>query len=798
MLQVWFKIFFRNQQKNWLNTLINISGLTLGLIGLMLVLLYFNKENSYDQWNPNKDVIYKVGHAFSDGQKFDDSTTPEGKKSMEVIPEIIDFFSMPSWYDQDLLKSDNKSFYAKKIVFGTANFFDFFPHPIIEGDTNELLKSKNNIVISEKVKKQLFGSKIALGKSIKIGKKNYLVTGTFKLQKPSTIEPEVVINKRHNINLSNNWSSFSNHTYYKVKKETSIKDLENKLYQVFIDNSYKKSADEEGMKLEDYIHQQGSIPFLEKLNGFRLHSRGDLGPLEGKGNYMFLMIMLGLSILIVIISSINFINLSIASGSQRAKEVGIKKTLGISINVLKIQYVFEIIIQCFTALLAAFLVTELILPFFNDYLHTELSLKSSKLLIQIFLLTTFIALFIGIIFSLYMSNFKLIKVLKGNFLRSKSMVFFRNVMLGFQFIISGFFLIGGAVVYNQVDYMNSKELGFSADQVLVVNFANDTDKWKRYQLAKRVFEKDPNIISVSTSYETPGTDEDFSQNLSYKDNVVDTKFIPVDFGHLEMIQVRMKEGRAFSKQFASDSISSMILNETAAKRLNLKEPINKTIKAFGKTYKVIGIVEDYHINGFDKKIRPIFYLQYQSINWLRYNLQGVHFKLKPENIYKTIAKIEQFWNAELEPGFPFSYYFINKQFQKVHEKYEQQQTLFTILTFIVILVALLGLFALATLTIQQRLKEVAIRKTLGASIKEVMFQLIKSFMKIVVIASVFLLPIAYYFMQNWLDNFAYKVQMPLAPYIIAPIILILLVMIVVGIKAFKATKVDLIKYLKFE
>mgnify|MGYP000296240259 CR=1 FL=1 len=798
MIQTWFKLFFRNSKKNWISTFINISGLTLGLTGLIIVLLYYNKENAYDKWNPNKNDIYKVGHAFSDGQLFDDSTQPEGPKSTEVIPEITDFFTMPSWYNNDLLVVGDKTIYTKKIVFGDSNFFSFFPHPILEGNINTFLKAKDAVVISKEIKEQLFGNNKGLGKSIKIGAKKYIVTGVYKLEKPSTIEPDIVINKKINTNLSNHWGAFSNHTYYKVKKGTNLTELENKLHQVFIDNFYKKEASQNGIPLDTYIEQQGSKPFLEQLNGFRLHSRGDLGPLEGKGNYLFLMIMLGLSILIIIISSINFINLSIAAGSQRAKEIGIKKTLGISENMLKVHFTFEVIFQCVIAFVFALLITELILPLFNNYFNTTISLSDQKLLFQVSILTFLIAVLIGVLFAVYMSKFKTILVLKGDFSRNNNMVFIRNLMLGLQFVISGFFLIGGYVVYHQVKYMSTKELGFSGDQILVVDFSNDVNKWDRYELTKKVFKSNPNIINVSTSLETPGVDEDFSQDLVYKEKRIDTKFIPVDFGHFEMIKAKMKLGRTFSEKFSSDSISGMIINETAALRLGLKNPIHKTIKAFGKDFKIIGMVKDYHVNGFDKKIRPIFYLHFNSISWLKYNLRAVHFKLKKSNMNKAITEIEQFWNTELEPGYPFSSYFVNQKFAKTYEKYNHQQTLFTILTSIVIFIALLGLFALSSLTIQQRLKEVAIRKALGSSVKEIMFQLLKDFLKIVVISSLMLFPIAYYFMQIWLENFIYRIEIPMLPFIVTPIILMLLVFVVVGLKAYNATKVDLIKYLKFE
>ncbi|OSY89250.1 hypothetical protein WH52_00970 [Tenacibaculum holothuriorum] len=799
MLQVWFKLFFRNSKKNWLNTLINIGGLTLGLVGLTIVLLYYNKENSYDKWNPNKDVIYKVAHSWPDGQIYDDATHPEGPKSKEIIPEITDYLSMPSWYNNALLKANNgKTTYVTKIVQSTPNFFEFFPHEIIEGTKDGILASKDLITISSGVKKKLFGTKDALGNTISYGKKNYTISGVFEVKKPSTTEPEVVVWGMANKSMIKNWDSFSNYTYYKLKEGADIKAVEEKLKQVFIDNFHKANAEKEGIPLNSYLEKEASVPFLEKLNGFRLHSKGDVGPLEGKGNYLLLLIMMGLSVFIIIISSINFINLSIASASLRGKEVGIKKTLGISTLNFNLQYVLEIIIQGFVALLLALLITELILPNFNDYFKTELSLRNVKLIGQISVLTLIISSFIGVLYALYLHKFKTIEVLKGNFSRSKNMVLLRNLMLGLQFIISGFFLVGGLVVYNQVSYMSSKDLGFSGDQILVVNFANGSRKWERYELVKKVFRNNPNILSVSTSMVSPGADNDFSIGVSYKDKDLDTKFIPVDYNHLEMIKAEMKHGRSFSEKFASDSISGVILNETAVKLLGIEKPVGKKVGAFDKICTIIGVVKDYHLDGFDKKIRPVAYMHFKSLPWLKYNSNSVHFKIKEGREEKAIAQIENFWRTEVEPGYPLTYSFVNKAFEKTYEKYRQQQTLFGVLTFVVIIVALLGLFALASLTIQQRLKEVAIRKTLGASVKEIMYQLIISFVKNVLIASVFLIPVAYYLMQNWLNNFAYRIDMPILPYIISPIILILLVITVVGIKAYNATKVDLIKYLKFE
>ncbi|NAS29965.1 FtsX-like permease family protein [Flavobacteriaceae bacterium R38] len=798
MIQTWFKLFFRISKKNWLNTVINVSGLTLGIVGLIIVLLYYNDEKSYDQWNTEKDTVYKVVHKWSDGQVYDSTTDPEGPKSKEVIPEIIDFLRVESYYSEQILSYENNTIFETKIIGVNKNYFDFFPHPILKGNQNEILATPNSVAISTTVEKQLFGDKESIGKVIKFGSRDYIVTAVYELQTPSVIEPQVLVHKRPTTN--NNWGGFTNYTFYKIKEGADIAQVEKKLYDVFVDNYYKGEAAKDGITIQAYVDREGSIPKLEPLEDLRLHTIGNDGLLEGKGNYLLLLIMMGLSILIIVISSINFINLSIVSASQRAKEVGVKKTLGVSKIRLRLQFILEILIQGILSLLIALVIVELILPVFNIFFGKKLSLGNLEVLSKVSILTIVISLIIGIVSALYVSNFKTINVLKGNISRSRSMVFARNLMLGLQFVISGFFFIGGLVVYAQVNYMGSKKLGFSGEHILVVNFNNNqSPRWKNYQLLKSVFLNDPDIESISTSYQSPGVDEDISLDIEYLDKVVDTKFIGVDFGHLEMIKTELITGRYLSEQFTSDTINSIIFNETAAKRLGLiNDPLNKEVLVDDQKFNVVGIIKDYHLSSLDEEIRPVFYTHNFSIRWFKGALNTVHFKIKPENTENTVAEIERFWTTRIEPGYPFSFYFLDEKYNKTHDIYRKQQRLFFILTIVVIFIALLGLFALATLTIQQRLKEVAIRKTLGASVKEIVIQLIKSFLKITIVASLVLLPIAYYLMQNWLNNFAYRIEMPFWPYIFAPLVLLILVFVVVGLKAFNATKVDLIKYLKFE
>jgi putative ABC transport system permease protein len=797
MLKTWLKLFFRNSKKNWLNTTINISGLTLGLVGLIIVLLYYKDEKSYDQWNIHKDIVYKVAHKWEDGQIYDNATDPEGKAVKEIIPEVTDYCCVNLGYNNQILRYKDKSVYETKIGRANANFFEFFPHTIVKGDPKEILATKNAIAISVDLEKQLFGDKESLGKTIKYGKGELIVTGVYKLKKPSGFLPNAMMHRPEATN--SNWGGYSVNTFYKIPVGTDLASVEKKIHDIYIDKYYNKEAAEQGISVEEYMSMQGSYPMLEKLVDLRLHGQGDEGLQEGKGNYLLLVIMLSLSILIIVISSINFINLSMASASQRAKEVGVKKTLGVSKFGLHVQFILEIVAQGIVAVFLALIIVELLLPVFNAFINKSLTLNNTAIILQVVGLAIGIAIIIGFITALYVSNFKTISVLKGNFARSGSMILARNVMLGLQFVISGFFFIGGLVVYAQVEYMSSKDLGFSGEEILVVEFHNtQTSRIKRYNLLRNVFENNPNIEDISSTFLVPGDDNDISLDVTHKDVVVDTKIIPLDFGHLEMINTELVGGRYFSRDFASDTINSVIFNETAIKRLGIENPINTEVDIDEKKFTIVGVVKDYHIEGFDKAIRPTFFIYYSGFRWMRGAMSTVQFKIKPGKKEETLAEIERFWTTELEPGYPFSFYYLDNYYNKTHDIFRKQQTLFFILTLVVIFIALLGLFALATLTIQQRLKEVAIRKTLGASVKEIMIQLIKSFIKITGIAVIILLPIAYYLMQNWLDNFAYRIEMPWWPYIIAPIILLILVFVVVGIKAFNATKVDLIKYLKFE
>lgn len=804
MIQTWFKIVYRNSKKNWLNVVINILGLTLGFAGLLMVMLYLNDEQSYNETNPNKDEVFRVIHQISDGDVWSSSNDVEGVKYKEEIPEVSEIYLSDSWYGDFVIKTGSKNVYTTDILRGDAQFFEFFPFPVTSGSAAAFKTAKNNAAISENQAQILFGDESALGKTISFNGRSHVITTIYKIEGKHYFMPSLIV--QYEKVPEGHWGNFSKSLLVKTTKNTTSETLKTKALAIWYKYSVLPGAKSDGITPEQFIEKHGTTPLFEPLTDIRLKTISDDAGPEGKGNYQLILIMLSLSVLLIVISCVNFINLSIASATQRAKEVGVKKTLGLSKGTLTRQYSLEIVFQGLIAFVFSLLLVEFILPSFNNFMRKDIEILNMSLLSQNAVVAIVVSLFIGMIAGVYLSNFKSVEVLKGNISRSKKGIFARNIMLGFQFLISGFFLTGSIIINSQVNYMVNKDLGFEGDQIVMVSMNQREDRYKKYELMKKVLLKHPNIEAITSNSYTIGGGSSNSTNFNYKDLSIQTNGNAMDYNYLDVMKIKILKGRDLNEGFASDTIKNILINETLAKALQIyDDPIGKKIDAGfgdddndGSGLVVIGMVKDYNTLGLDTKIPPTAFMHWNSFDWMKQNFWKVQFKIKPNNVQETLKDIENYWKENIEQGYPFDAQFLNKRFARTYLKYQKQQTLFFILTSIVIIISLLGLFALASLTIQQRLKEVAIRKTLGASVNEIMYQLIKNFLKVTLIASVILIPIAYYFMQNWLENFVYRIDLPILPFIITPLILTLLVFIVVGLKAYKATKINLIKHLKFE
>lgn len=803
MLKVWFKIFYRNQKKNALNTGVNILGLTLGLAGLLIVLLYFSDENSYNQWNPNKDQIYRLPISSNKDGIWAVNTAGAYTYFKEDIPEVESTLIVSPFYDSRLVKTGNQKLMCNKLIRFDGDFFKFFPFNITQGNLENLNTKPNQVAISSDMAIQLFKGKNPIGKAMVIEEQNLEVALVYEIPDNNHVEPEILWKFQE---LDITWGDFQNEVFCLIPKGVDINLVKTKMDEVIFERFHKAMAKEYGLPLDEFLDTYGRIKILpEQLSTLRFHHIAKSGGPEGSGNYKLIMVLLSLSILLILISCVNFINLSTASASQRAKEVGVKKTLGLLKSNLIVQYVFEICVQAIIALLFACILVEFLLPIFNQYLHKDLSIYNSKVIGIVLVTTLCITLVIGIVPALYLANFKSREVLKGNFARSKHGVYLRHLMLSLQFLISGFFLIGVFVIYSQINFMISKDLGFKKDHILVVDVYDIGDEAQKYELLKSILPKNKGVVDVTRSLFVPGNGFASGTNFNYKGESFNAANNVSDYNYIDFAGITLLKGRTLSEDFAQDTITSIIINETAARRVGIyDDPIGKRIKIGWSSperdgnMEVVGMIQDYHTSGFDEKIKPMFMMHYNTFMSSNGWVDQVQIKIKPQEIDRTIADIEAFWKKHIDAEYPFTYTFLDKNFENTYKRYQKQQTLFLILSSVVILMSLLGLFALATLTIQQRLKEVAIRKTLGASVKQIMLPLLKQFLQITIWASIILIPIAYYFMQEWLNDFVYRVKMPMWPYILTPIVLLVLVTVVVGVKAYQATKVDLIKYLKFE
>ncbi|ATL43514.1 ABC transporter permease [Elizabethkingia sp. HX WHF] len=809
MLKNWIKIAFSNYKKNWLTTLINLLGLSVGLTVFLLVFLNWQDEKSYEQWVPEGDNVYYAERVFNNKDFNAVCSYPFLEVSAKMFPEIQDFSVINYWKNNKArLLTDGRSSYNSSAEV-SEDFFKVLPFPLVAGSYNNLFVDENSIALSEDVAKQLFGDnyKESIGKTVtkdENGKK-VVVQAIYKLpaENENTIFNPGYVVRNANIDANKNiWSNNSFFGFFRVKPGTNISELENKLsaIQTKQQNIELKQSGWPEMKKPIEIH-------LVNIKKMRLDAKS--GGLEGTDKKSIL-ILLSLSGLILILSAINFINLNTAQASQRAKEVGLRKSFGSSKRQLIIQFLLETCIIYITAFFISMILLEFLLPLYGKFLNKTIRMEDPMIYLYTVLIIFGFAFISGIVPAVYLSGFKPIQTLKGNFSRSKHGIWLRNSILTLQIIISSFFIISSFIIYKQVDYMMQKDLGFYGEQVYQLNFNKisweNNYNMKKYQLYSEKIKHFPGVVDVTGSAQTLGNGVNSTTGIKYKRDStksVDAGVGAIDLNFMKFYKIKFLSGRDFNPKLTVDTTKAIVVNEAFIKKIgwNNQEAIGKEMTSNtdskARNMIIVGVVKDMNFDDVQYKVEPIMFFNYDRY-WTRNNLISLQIKLTGENIDENIARIRKYWETEVEPGYPFRGEFVNKQFARTFEKYEKQRTLFSILNGIVLLVALLGLFALSSLMIEQKLKDVAIKKTLGASDGILIKDLTKKFLWITLIAVLISIPISYYFINEWLKSFAYRIEMPWWPYILSLAILLLLTILVVSIKAYRATKVELIKYLKYE
>jgi putative ABC transport system permease protein len=792
-------------------------GLSIGIAGLIFATLYWNDEHSYNEWNPGKDKIYQVQTDLRNGAVWAHSVAGLEAYLKKDFPEIEAYTFMENWYEEYVFNSGSKKNLVKKVLSAQKGFFNFFPFEFIYGSAENSLKNEESIVLSEKTARNFFGDDNPVGKTIIVNKKSVFITGVYKIPGNSSVSPDAIVN-RIDKSLKNNfdqWGNFNFGLFIKVSNKDHLDRIKLKIAEIYHDNRDRRWSKEQGLSKEETekkIKENGIKILLEPLTDARLKAKVDGYP-EGKGNYQFLLVMFGMSVLILVLSIVNYVNLATANAISRAKEVGVRKILGASKSNIVKQFMFETILMVLFAILLSLVIVELSLPYYNEFLDKNLVIFGNDFYLQLVFIFILIIVLAGIFPAIYVSNFETLKVLKGNFGRSKKGIWLRNGMLILQFSIATFFIVGSYIVYQQVHFISTKDVGFSGNQVLTV-FLNNSDIYekedmgeikngalqiyKKYELIKQEVSKIRGVEEVNTGAFNFGSDSNSSSGFEYNGESIQGQNMAIDFGMLDMMNIKIKQGRNLSPKFASDTINSMLINETALKMMKEKNPIGKKVKWNNYELTIVGIVNDFNLYSPQSKVPPMSFFHFKTIDWMPYNLNRIHIKVNSEHMQQTILDIEKFWVKNIDSDYPFTYDFVDKQYARTYASYVKQRNLFGLLNFIVILIALFGLFALATYSIQRRMKEIAIRKTLGAETTVLLKQLSKQYIVFCFIGFVIALFPVYYLLNMWLEGFAFRISISWIPFVIGFVVLVVLTLVVVLSRAYVATRVNVLKYLKYE
>lgn len=807
MLKNWTNIFIYHLKNNKLFSALNVLGLSIGIAGLIFALLYWNDEQSYNAWNPEKDSVYQVLVQLTDMPVSTDHSV-RLKAYLEKDSNVENIVFADSWYQKSKIIYKGKKEFVDKIINVESDFFSLFPFKITQGNGSGALKDGTSIAISEELARRVFGNENPIGKQINCLDNLFVVRAVYHIPGNSSIAPHVIVNRMKDlVDPTKSRSLFALKILLKVKDPSKVELTRKMLEKAYYDEIIVKEAKQAGFTPEEMTKKVGRFSvFMEPLSKARLQSITDGYP-EGRGNYQFLLIMAGLSVLILILSIVNYINLATANAIKRAKEVGVRKIIGASKSNIIFQFIFETTLISLFSIFLALVIVELTLPYYNNFLNKNLMIIGGQFYLQIILIFVITILAAGIFPAVYVSNFETLKVLKGNFARSKNGIWLRNGMLIFQFAVAAFFIIGSNIVYQQVKYLNDKDLGFKGNQLIAVDLnllpsdyeGENIDKniFNKYNTIKQELSKIEGVENVSTGLVSfDGADNSLSP-LLYHDVLFKAKHIGIDFGLLEMLKVKIVKGRGLDKKLASDTINSVLINETAAKLMNMKNPIGEEILIRNQKLKIVGIVKDFNLLSPEVKVPPMTFYHIETLHMAE-NMNVVYVKLKPQNIENTIADIQEFWTANVDKEYPFKYDFVDKQYARTYEGYIKQKNLFSLLNIIVILIALFGLFALASYSIQRRMKEIAIRKTLGAETNVLLKELSKQYILYCVIGFLTALFPVYYLLTKWLENFAFRIDISVYPFLFGFVSLIFLTLLIVLSRAYQATKVDVLKYLKYE
>ena len=791
MIQNYLKIALRIIKRHKGYSFINIFGLAIGIACFILIMLYVHFEFSFDRFHKNKNTIYRI-YVHTPGKEFKGNDyqavtpAPLGPALMNECPEVVNA-TTTDHISETLLTVGEKRF-IEDGIYADEHFLEMFTFPLESGDKLTALKQPYSIVISKNLAKRLFGNENPIGRTIKFDEKYDLnVTGVLKsIPDNSHLHFDFLISFcTYEYSYVNNWRLQNYCTYIELNKSSSYEVLDEKLSNII------------NVK---FFSQENRNTFyrLQPLKDIHLKShfnwdRADVNDYR----QISLFAVIGFSILLI--ACINYINLSTAHSSIRTREIGLRKVVGANRPQLIRQFLGESVLFAVIGLLISLILVVISLPYYSAFLGKNLNINilADKIFILYLLgIVIFVGIIAGSYTAVYLSSFNTVKVLKGTFISGKKSSFIRNTLVVAQFTISAILIFCTIVILHQLHFVKNVNLGFNKENIVVFP-VRQSGAYRNIEIIKNILKQNRNIANISVHQRPPTNITAFDEIIIKNNDGIDLKTsvstCGVDFDFLKLYGIELLNGRDFSKEYGKDTMNAVILNETAVKTLGLKNPIGKSC-SFGYLTdgQIIGVVKDFHFQPLYKKIEPM--LLY--INPNRYS--HISVKIRDQNIQETLAFLKKTIEEYSPKKYHFTYYFLEEDYYAKYKKEHNFGIFFQYFSFLSILISCLGLFGLTSFTVFKRTKEIGIRKVLGASEYGILLSLSKEFIKWTFISNVIAWPIAYYAMNKWLQNFAYRINIGLGIFLASGMIALIIALLTVSYQSIKAATANPVDSLRYE
>ena len=807
MFKNYLKTAFRNLAKNKFYTSINIIGLAVGLATCLLILLYVKDELSFDRYNTQADRIYRVNNEIKFGNNYFDlavCASLQGSTMVREMPQVAQYTRI-RWYGSFLVKKGSENLQEGRVGYADSTLFDVFTLPVIAGNPKTALKEYHSLVITESIANKYFSSTDVVGKTMLINDTgNYKITAVIKdIPKQSHFNFDFFVPMMESSgSKDDNWLSENWNTYILLKPNADVRQVEAEL-NPFMDRHV-------GPQLNSIIHQTlddfkkggGFIrASLTPLTAIHLHSN-KTAELDGNGDSERVYIFSGIAFLILLIACVNFMNLSTARSSNRAKEVGVRKVLGSLKTSLVQQFLTESLVISFIALGISLVITWLLLPYFNQLagkdIHSDVLFHSGMLLWLIVLMLV-VGLLAGSYPAFFLSSFQPIDVLKGKLAGGFKRSWLRSSLVVFQFFISIALIFGTVVIYGQLNYIHNKDIGFNRNQIITINhtdalgeqattFRSELLQISGVQSATMSGFLPVNYNRNNNSYFTSQS-LDPTTGMSMQSWVVDENYLPT-------LDIKLLQGRNFSPSFPTDS-TAIIVNEAAANFLGGNNLLNKKLYSINdiktKTLNenhIIGVIRNFNFSSLRDVVSPLAL-------FLGKNNGNVSIRIRSTNLPDVIAQIKNKWKA-ISPSQPFDYSFMDEDFNKLYTTEQRTGQICITFAILAIVIACLGLFGLVTYAAEQRLKEIGIRKVLGANVLNIVSMISKDFMKLIGLASLIAFPLAWWAMSKWLQDFAYRIGISWWAFVLAGVITLLIALLTICFQAIKAAVANPVNSLRSE